>query len=651
MPGLLESIQTPADLRRLPLTQLPRLAEEIRERIVSVVSKRGGHLASNLGVVELTIALHYCFDFPRDRLIWDVGHQCYPHKLLTGRNDRFDTLRQAGGLCGFPDARESEYDVFHVGHAGTAIATAVGLACGDARMGRTSRVVAVVGDASIANGLSFEGLNQAALLERQLLIVLNDNRWGISQTRGALAEYLAKFRVSGLYEEVKEKVKTFLPRLPVLGKPVFDALDHLKEGIKATVSPHQIFEQMGFTYVGPIDGHDLAHLIELLNLIKDFHRPLLLHVHTQKGRGCPWALADPGKFHSPRPFVIEGDKVTMRPPRGTSWTATFADALIEQARRNEKVFAITAAMPDGTGLAKFAEVFADRFLDVGIAESCAVAVAAGLAKAGLRPVVAVYSTFLQRAFDQIYQEVCLQGLPVIFAIDRAGLVGEDGAVHHGFLDISYLRGLPGMVLMAPADALEMNEALALALKIDQPCAIRYPRDSVPAPHAPCPAFALGRSRLMREGQDATVLAYGAVVQNALDAADLLAADAESPIDLRVINARFAAPLDRAMVAVALRTGRPVVTVEDHSLAGGFGSAVLETAQELGLPTDRIMRLGLPTDRFIQHGQRSGQLAEVGIDAAGIASAVRRAVDDSGGPVRRAVPQTQPLRVATHTHVS
>ena len=619
--GLLDDIGSPADLRELPRSELPQLAEEIRERIIQVVGAGGGHLASNLGVVELTIALHRCFDFSVDRLLWDVGHQCYPHKLLTGRNERFDTLRKSGGVSGFPSIDESEFDLFDVGHAGTAIATAAGLARGDDACGRQGCVVAVVGDASIVNGLAFEGLNQAGTLKRQFLVILNDNEWGIAPTQGALAEQLAKFRTSPIYEELKDRTRKVLAKLPVVGRPVYEMLDHLKERIKATVSPHQIFEQLGFQYIGPIEGHNVDHLIEMLELVKDVHRPVLLHVHTEKGKGCEWATADPGRFHSPRPFRVENGKVTIPSGGGKSWTRAFVDALIRLARTDERIHALTAAMPDGTGLNKFAEEFPDRFLDVGIAESCTVDVAAGLAKSGLRPVVAVYSTFLQRAFDQVFQEVALQGLPVLFCMDRAGLVGGDGAVHHGFLDVAYLRGLPGMVLMAPADEAELGEAMRLGLSLGGPAAIRYPRDSVPK-RLPgrCPPFELGVSRELRAGDAATILAYGTTTINALKAAEMLSAEG---IEVRVINARFARPIDRAMVAEVFADDKPVITVEDHSIAGGFGSAVLETAQELGLSTRWVHRLGIPADRFVAHGSRSGQLAEVGLDAAGLAAAVQR----------------------------
>lgn len=624
---LLPTITHPRDLRKLTSAELVQLAGEIRERILDIVGRSGGHLASNLGVADITIALHTVFDFEKDRLLWDVGHQCYPHKLLTGRNERFETLRKAGGVSGFPDTSESCFDLFNVGHAGTAIATALGMAKADQVLGRDTRVAALVGDASIVNGLAFEGLNQAGTLDRQFLVILNDNSWGISPTQGGLADYLAKFRTSSIYEDIKQRVKGVLQYIPLVGQPMVDALDHLKEGIKATVSPHQIFEQLGFKYVGPVDGHDLPHLIELLTMLKDVRHPVLLHIHTNKGHGADFALKEPGRFHSPNAFVVEGGKVTIQKGSGKSWTSAFADAMIEIAKEEPRVFAMTAGMPDGTGLDKFGRQFPDRYRDVGIAESCVVDMAGGMAKAGLKPVVAIYSTFLQRAFDQVFQEVVLQGLPVVFCMDRAGLVGGDGAVHHGFLDIAYMRGFPNMTVLAPADEAELLAALRFALHQDDAVAIRYPRDNVPESLGAAPPFVRGQARLLQDGNDATILAYGAMVSHALDAAELLASEG---IEARVYNARFAKPIDGEMLRTAIGSQHPVITVEDHSLTGGFGSAVLEAASELHLPIDRVIRLGMPVDRFIRHGTRAGQLAECGIDAAGIAAAVHRAIQGNRG---------------------
>ncbi|MFQ5807015.1 MAG: 1-deoxy-D-xylulose-5-phosphate synthase [Phycisphaerae bacterium] len=638
MTRILDTIQSPADLKRLSLGQLQALAGEIRERILDVVCENGGHLASNLGVTELTLALHRVFDFSKDRLLWDVGHQCYVHKLITGRNAGFDNLRQAGGVSGFPSTEESPYDPFDVGHAGTSIATAVGLARGDVALGRKSRVVALIGDASIVNGVAFEGLNQAGTLKRQFLVVLNDNSMGIARTQGGFASYLARFRVSSLYEEMKATVKQALPKVPLVGKSVYGALDDLKDRFKASMSPHQIFDQLGFIYVGPVDGHDLAHLIEMLELLKDVPHPVLLHVHTEKGRGCDWASKDPCAFHSPGKLKVVGDSVMVVKSSRKSWTSAFAGAALELAKEDPRVYALTAAMPDGTGVAKIRAELPERCLDCGIAESCTVDIAAGMAKAGLRPLACIYSTFLQRAFDQVFQEVVLQKLPVIFCIDRAGLVGGDGAVHQGYLDITYLRCFQNMVLMAPADESELRQMLRLALTLDVPSAIRYPRDSVPDALGDPRPFELGKSRVVLDGPDATILAYGSEVAFALDAADTLAGE---DTFVSVVNARFAKPIDEDMVTTAITRGSPVLTVEDHSTAGGFGSAVLETANRLGLPTESVIRLGLAADVFYRHDSRAGQLAQAGIDAAGIAATVRRAVRARrAGP---AIPHERPAR--------
>jgi 1-deoxy-D-xylulose-5-phosphate synthase len=620
---MLDGIQSPADLKRVAVGELSAVAGEIRARIIDVVGRKGGHFASNLGVTDLTVALHYCFDFSRDRLLWDVGHQCYPHKILTGRNEQFETIRQAGGLSGFPSVDESEYDLFNVGHAGTAIATAIGLARGDQMMGRDSHVVAVVGDASIVNGVSFEGLNQAGTLDRQMLIILNDNRWGIAPSQGAVAEQLARFRASPVYEDLKQRAKTVLPKVPLVGTTLYEALDHLKEGIKATVSPHQIFEQMGLLYFGPVDGHDVPHLVDLFSTLKNVNRPVVLHVHTDKGSGAEWAIQDPGKFHSPKPFIVQDGKATIQSGPGKSWTRAFVDALIELAETDDRIYAMTAGMPDGTGLDRFAEVFPERCRDIGIAESCTVDIAGGMAKAGLRPVCAIYSTFLQRAFDQIFQEVVLQGHPVLFCMDRAGLVGGDGAVHHGFLDIAFLRGFPNMVLMAPMDEPELMESLRLSLRLDCAAGVRYPRDVVPEPTPDCPPFEVGVSRTLRKGEAATILAYGVTVHESMQAAELLSAQG---IEVSVVNVRFAKPIDRKMVERAFGSGGPVVTVEDHSMSGGVGSAILETATQMGLAVGPFRRLGIPDDRFVAHGSRLGQMAEVGIDASGIAAVVHELLE-------------------------
>ncbi|HOF18299.1 MAG TPA: 1-deoxy-D-xylulose-5-phosphate synthase [Phycisphaerae bacterium] len=494
---LLPTIASPHQLRRLEVDQLDRLAEELRERIIEVVSRRGGHLASNLGIAELTVALHYVFDFSRDRLLWDVGHQCYAHKILTGRGERFDTLRQAGGLSGFPSPDESEYDLFATGHAGVAISTAAGLAWADQAAGRNTKIVAVVGDASIVNGTALEAINNVALLRRQMLIILNDNSMAIDRTHGALAHVLDRIRLTGAYSDLKHSAESILERMP-LGSEIRDTLRSLREGLKATIHGRQIFEPLGLNYYGPVDGHDIGGLIRLLRRLGNIDGPVILHVHTQKGRGCQYAVEDPCRFHSPSAYTVENGQAVFAQRERPTWTSAFSDALLAAGRREPDLVAITAAMPDGTGLVEFRKQFPDRCVDVGICESHAVAMAAGLARAGRRPVVAVYSTFLQRAFDQVFEEFALQKLPAVFCLDRAGLVGSDGAVHHGFADIAYLRVLPGVVLMAPADAPELAAALDFALTLDAPAAIRYPRDEVPDDlPGECPPFELGKARVLR----------------------------------------------------------------------------------------------------------------------------------------------------------
>ncbi len=617
---LLGRITSPHQLRRLSDTELAELAEQMRSRIVEVVSTNGGHLASNLGVCELTIALHYVFDFSHDELLWDVGHQCYPHKMLTGRADRFDKLRQADGLSGFPSPSESPYDLFATGHAGTAISTALGLAKAHEMAGENDRrVVAVVGDASIVNGMSMEALNNASTLKRQLLIILNDNSMAIDRTQGALARTLDRLRMTHTYADFKHSAEYMLDRLP-LGGEISDALKHLRDGLKTSVHGLQFFEGLGLAYFGPFDGHNIRDLIAILKRLADLDQPVVLHVHTEKGRGCEYAVDDPCLFHSPAAHSIENGQAVFKTKDRPTWTNVFADALIEQAEQNDKVVAITAAMPDGTGLARFRERFPDRTIDVGISESHAVAMAAGLAKAGYRPVVAVYSTFMQRAIDQVFEEAALQDLPVVLCMDRAGLVGSDGAVHHGFMDIAAFRPMPGVTLMAPGDEAEMSEALALALTLPGPTAIRYPRDIVPRPLGDtCPPFELGKAHILREGDDATLLCYGAMVAPAVAAADILAS--EDGLEVAVINARFAKPLDAQLISQRIATDKPVIIAEDHAITGGFGSAVLELAATRRLPTTNIRLMGIP-DRYIPHASRLEQLVDAGLDATHIAVAVK-----------------------------
>jgi 1-deoxy-D-xylulose-5-phosphate synthase len=678
--SLLERIDRPADLRNLSVDELSVLAGEIRQNIVAAVSKNGGHLASNLGVTELTIALHYCYDFGAypagpDRLLFDVGHQCYPHKMLTGRWRQFDTLRKKGSVSGFPTPDESPFDLFAVGHAGTAISTAVGLARGDLQQKRKGHVVAVVGDASIVNGLAFEGLNNAGTLKRQLLIILNDNGMSISKPQGAFSQYLERVRVSTTYEEFKRVSERIVHRLPTnLGNVVDQTWNAICDGVKGVMWPRQIFESMGIKYMGPIDGHDLPGLVNFLAEIKHVNKPVLLHVKTIKGHGYELAADEPTKFHSPAAFSVNGCRVELTQSTGKSWTTAFADAMIALAKKDKRVVALTAAMPDGTGLSKFEKEFPSRYHDTGICESHLVAMAAGMCKAGSRPFAAIYSTFMQRAFDQVWQEVMLNHLPVTFCMDRAGFVGDDGAVHHGFCDQAFLRPLPGIVLMAPSDEADLNRCLALALSLDTASAIRYPRDNVPACNyedvietslrdQAKAELTIGKSRVLRDGAgdgvgdtahsdpsvlrggvgdgadhaapsfhsagdangltaaSATIVVYGALAAQAMAAAGELAGDG---VSVEVVDARFCKPLDGAMLARVLRPGHAVLTLEDHALQNGFGSAVLEHAVSHNLPTADITRLGIP-DRLVAHATRAQQLTEVGLDAAGIARSVRDAV--------------------------
>lgn len=657
----LSQIHDPRQIKSLSIDELTRLAGQMRETIFNAVSHNGGHLASNLGVVELTLALHYVYDFGAypggpDRLLFDVGHQSYPHKLLTGRAGQFDKLRKKGSVSGFPSPDESAFDLFAVGHAGTAISTAVGMARGDALKHRNSKVVALVGDASIVNGMSFEGLNGAGTVKRQLLIILNDNGMSISAPQGAFSQYLERVRVSSTYDEAKKLAEKIVGRLPGgVGQTINDVWHHVREGLKSAIWPGQIFESLGVKYMGPVDGHDLTQLIQTLGELKEVNAPVLLHVRTRKGHGYELTLNEPTKFHSPAAFEVEGSplkvegcRVVHSKGKGKTWTTAFADALIDLAKEDPRIVALTAAMPDGTGLSKFEAAHPTRYQDTGICESHLVAMAAGMAKAGMRPVAAIYSTFLQRAFDQVWQEVVLNHLPVVFAMDRAGYVGDDGAVHHGFLDIAFLRPLPDMVLMAPSDEAELGRCLRLAMSLETACALRYPRDVVPAENyekviaedlqaQASKPWQVGKSRRLRAGKDATIIAYGTLAAQAMDAAGQLAAEG---LDVGVVDGRFAKPVDGEMLTGALVEGHAVITLEDHSLQGGFGSAVLEYAVAHGLPTDGIVRLGMP-DRLVGHASRKEQLAEVGLDAAGVVRSTRDAIRKLGHAAIQQSPVAEP----------
>lgn len=629
MDEILAQINSPDDLKQLSAEQLKALPDEIRRYILGTVSNTGGHLASNLGVVELTIALHYVFDFKKDKLLFDVGHQCYTHKILTGRKEAFRKLRQAEGLSGFPNPEESEYDQFAVGHAGTAIPTAVGMALGKLRSKKQGRIVALVGDASIVTGLSFEALNNLGLVKRQLLIVLNDNSMAIDPTQGAVAKYFSEMRLSHTYEDLRRTSKNILEHLPVIGKGVEDALEKIKKSIRMTLPPSRLFESLNIPYFGPIDGHDIEVLVKILKATEHLDHPAILHVYTQKGKGFAPAEGNQPTYHSTGPFKINsenGDNGNGIEPaageRKLTFTNSFGKHLVELAEKDDRIVAISSAMCDGTGLGKFREKFVDRFFDVGIAESAAVDIAAGIAKTGLRPVVCIYSTFLQRSFDQIFQEVALQNLPVIFCIDRAGVVGADGPTHHGLMDIGFLRMMPNMVLTAPANDIEMALVLEFALKINNPAIIRYPKDFVPQDETVCSTpFELGKSVTVKKADNSqiAVVAYGTVLTEALAAAKTLEHEG---IAVDVINARFAAPVDDEIIAL-MDKGKGIITVEDHGLACGFGAAVLErTALLKGSLNRPIMILGAPR-QFIRHDSRKQQFMTIGVNADEIAKSARQ----------------------------
>jgi len=617
--SILETIESAADLRRLSREQLTALAQELRDEISRVVARNGGHLASNLGAVELTIALHRCFDFTRDALVWDVGHQSYAHKLLTGRRAQFATLRCHGGLSGFPNRNESPCDLFTTGHAGTSISSALGLVCGDELARRKRRVVAVIGDGSLTSGLALEALNHAGSLGKNLLVVLNDNKMSISPTVGALAQHLDRLRSTRFYNEAKREIRRLVSSLPAVGGLMETALEHLKDGIKATVLPETFFDQMGFRTFGPIDGHDLDDLIEMLQAVRELAGPILVHVVTEKGRGHPEAASDPARYHSAGPTSPPPPESSppAEPPR-PSYTSVFARTLCRLGGERDDLVAITAAMEEGTGLLEFARSFPNRFFDVGICEEHAVTFAGALRAAGAKPVVAIYSTFLQRAYDQVFHDLCLQQAGIVLCLDRAGLVGADGPTHHGVYDIAYLRHLPGILLAAPKDGPELERMLECAVASDRLWAIRFPKAPVPAASwAEAAPIEIGRAELLRDGTDAALVAYGAMVEPAWDAAARLS---ERGIQAAVINARFARPIDSELIGSVAARVPLVVTVEDHALAGGFGSALLEALAAAGAMPRRVERMGIP-DRFVEHGPRGVLLGELGLAAGHIATRV------------------------------
>jgi len=621
MSDILPSILSPRDLKGLSTDQLEQLAVEMRRALCEVATSRTAHFASNLGVVELCLALHRVFDFSRDRLIWDTGHQIYPHKLITGRFARFGSIRTKGGLMGYPNPDESPYDLFMTGHAGCSISTALGLASGDDLMGETDRhSVAVIGDGALPSGIVFEALNNAGFLKKRLLVILNDNRMSICPRVGALAEYLDTVRTNPWYRGIKHQAGEIIKGVPMVGGQMERMLSNVKDSLKATLHGGMLFEALGVRYFGPVEGHSLPNLIRYLELVKDEEGPILLHVLTEKGHGFKPAEADPVFFHTPAPFECDDDDciVSIKKSSSRAYTDVASTAIGAALRRDPRVTVMTAAMCQGNKLEPVREEFAERFFDVGICESHAVAFAAGQAKAGCRPIVDIYSTFLQRSFDQIFQEVCLQNLPVVFMLDRAGLTGPDGPTHHGAFDLGYLRLFPNMAVLAPGDEHDLAAMLDWALAHGGPVAIRYPKATVENHGGQRPPIELGRSETLTEGHDGLVVACGTLLGEALAAAAELRAEG---LDLTVINARFVKPLDPTILE-RIEAAPWTVTLEENVLQTGFGSAVLEAVNDAGLQAGMIVRLGLP-DRFVEHGERAELLADLGLDAAGIAATCRR----------------------------
>ncbi len=625
---LLEQIKTPQDLKKIPCEKLDELAAEIRQRIIGVVSKTGGHLASSLGVVELAISIHYCFQAPQDTIIWDVGHQAYAHKILTGRNERFDTLRQKDGISGFPSARESAYDPFSTGHSSTAVSLALGKAASRDIRGTKEKVVAIIGDGALTGGMCFEALNHAGHLGKDILVILNSNDMAIAPSVGALSTYLNKIISKPIFNRFKEARETFLKsRLPKIGPRLLKLVDRFEEMFKGLIVPGIFFEEMGFKYFGPLDGHDIALMTTTLTSIAGLKGPLLLHVVTKKGKGFAPAEVEPVKFHGTTCFDIEsGEVIGSQEKVSASFTDIFSCSLAKRAQENKDIVAVTAAMPEGTGLHRFAAAYPERFFDVGIAEQHAIGFASGLARGGQKPFVAIYSTFLQRAYDQILEEMCLQNAGVVLCVDRAGLVGEDGPTHHGVFDIAYLRHMPNLCVMAPADKEDLEAMLEFAETQEGPCAIRYPRDIAPSRPQTIAFSPLksGKAEIFREGQDAVLFALGSMVYPALEAATLLQ---NEKIFVTVVNARFIKPLDEALVLELYKRCRVFVTIEEGVLRGGFGSAVLETLEADGCMAKSprpIKCLALPNE-FVTFDKRRSLLEKYGLSPIGIASAVKEAL--------------------------
>ena len=651
MARLLDSIDTPRDLRKLDRTQLPQVAQEIRDTIIDVVSKVGGHFGGNLGIVELTLALHYVFDTPRDQIVFDTGHQSYPHKLITGRRDTFHTIRQHNGISGFCKREESEYDVFNAGHASTSISAALGIAVARDFRKEDYRVVGIIGDGALSGGLALEGINQAGHLKRKLMIVLNDNDMSISTNVGAMSGYLNSIIKGQRYVQLKDLAKGVMDRIPLVGGKLHGIAHDMEQLLKNMVVPGTLFEELGFKYLGPYDGHDLPFLIDLFEENRDYNGPLLIHVITKKGKGYTPAEDKPIWSHGVTPFDIPSGEVKKSDkPQPPSYTAVFSDALIELAKQDPKVVAITGAMPEGTGLDKFAKVFPERMFDVGIAEEHAITFAGGMATQGMKPVAAIYSTFLQRAFDQVFHDVAIMDLPVVFALDRGGIAGADGPTHHGIYDMAYLRIFPNMICMAPKDENELRHMLKTALECGHPASLRYPRgNGIGAKmDSEIHALPIGKGEVLREGADATIFAIGNEVWPAYEAAETLA---KENINVSVINARFIKPLDDELIRKYCVPNSYIITVEEGSLAGGFGSAVMERCAQLGIHGVNFHSIGIP-DEYVHHGAQDVLRAQYDLHAEGIAKRVREFVGvKPAGSTERFLEQMEALSAQFPEEVS
>jgi len=622
---ILDKIDSPKDLKALSLKELELLAGEIRQKIVETVAKRGGHLAPNLGAVELTLALHYVFNAPRDKIIWDVGHQSYAHKLITGRRDKFHTLRTYGGISGFPKRHESPYDTFDTGHSSTSISVGLGIATAKAHRGEKDRVIAVIGDGAMTAGMAFEALNQAGHMEKDLVVVLNDNEMSISPNVGALSSFLSRKITGRRFQSFKKELENFLKSLPGVGDNIINVLRKSEDSLITFFTPGMLFEAFKFKYIGPINGHRLDQLISAFNNIQHLKGPVLVHTITVKGKGYRPAEDSPAKFHGIGCFDISsGTALKGQEPCPPSYTEVFGDTIVELGTKDERIFAITAAMPEGTGLIKFAEKFPARFFDVGIAEQHAVTFAAGLAVEGFRPVVAIYSTFLQRAYDQVIHDVCLPNLPVLFAIDRGGIVGEDGPTHHGHFDLTYLRALPNMTLMAPKDENELRHMLYTAFRREGPVAIRYPRGHGRGVKLDMEfkKIPIGEMEVIKEGRDLVILAVGSMVWPSVDAAEELAKEG---LEVSVINCRFIKPLDPRIVDLAKRVGR-ILVVEENVRYGGLGAGILELLNDSGVYSIKLRRMGLP-DKFLEHGPVSLLREKCGLDKKGIVREAKALLED------------------------